>query len=180
MYVGIVFFIMIQRPPRSTRTDTLLPDTTLFRSIRGRGELARLLPLRKLPPQHRLPGDRLLRRGAQRLPLHRQDAPGLCLLARRPAPLLRTLWQPHGLRDRPAASRDRPLCGDPGGSPALSPRRPHPCRRTARLVRRQGRPAAPSPERLGALAGRTSRRCRRPPAGLEDFRGGRPAPLAEY
>src|SRR3546814_7063314 len=27
-----VFFLMILRPPRSTRTDTLLPYTTLFRS----------------------------------------------------------------------------------------------------------------------------------------------------
>src|SRR3546814_13998179 len=26
------FFVMIRRPPRSTRTDTLFPDTTLFRS----------------------------------------------------------------------------------------------------------------------------------------------------
>src|SRR3546814_16960907 len=26
---------MIRRPPRSTRTDTLFPDTTLFRSKRG-------------------------------------------------------------------------------------------------------------------------------------------------
>src|SRR3546814_15046996 len=30
------FFLMLRRPPRSTRTDTLLPDTTLFRSLRGR------------------------------------------------------------------------------------------------------------------------------------------------
>src|SRR3546814_2197748 len=28
---------MIRRPPRSTRTDTLFPYTTLFRSRRGRG-----------------------------------------------------------------------------------------------------------------------------------------------
>src|SRR3546814_14508026 len=28
---------MIRRPPRSTRTDTLFPYTTLFRSQRGRG-----------------------------------------------------------------------------------------------------------------------------------------------
>src|SRR3546814_8354239 len=28
------FFLMIRRPPRSTRTDTLFPDTTLFRSQR--------------------------------------------------------------------------------------------------------------------------------------------------
>src|SRR3546814_12903435 len=26
-------FLMIRRPPRSTRTDTLFPDTTLFRSL---------------------------------------------------------------------------------------------------------------------------------------------------
>src|SRR3546814_3056275 len=29
-----VFFLMIRRPPRSTRTDTLFPYTTLFRSPR--------------------------------------------------------------------------------------------------------------------------------------------------
>src|SRR3546814_15630196 len=30
--VCIFFFLMIRRPPRSTRTDTLFPYTTLFRS----------------------------------------------------------------------------------------------------------------------------------------------------
>src|SRR3546814_14904242 len=30
--VVCVFFLMIRRPPRSTRTDTLFPYTTLFRS----------------------------------------------------------------------------------------------------------------------------------------------------
>src|SRR3546814_5940412 len=29
-----IFFLMIRRPPRSTRTDTLFPYTTLFRSPR--------------------------------------------------------------------------------------------------------------------------------------------------
>src|SRR3546814_15238094 len=29
----LCFFLMIRRPPRSTRTDTLFPYTTLFRSI---------------------------------------------------------------------------------------------------------------------------------------------------
>src|SRR3546814_12107436 len=37
----IFFFLMIRRPPRSTRTDTLFPYTTLFRSpndvVDGRG-----------------------------------------------------------------------------------------------------------------------------------------------
>src|SRR3546814_16101165 len=32
MCVLFVFFLMIRRPPRSTRTDTLFPYTTLFRS----------------------------------------------------------------------------------------------------------------------------------------------------
>src|SRR3546814_6346152 len=30
----LVFFLMIRRPPRSTRTDTLFPYTTLFRSVK--------------------------------------------------------------------------------------------------------------------------------------------------
>src|SRR3546814_5969306 len=33
--VVVVFFLMIRRPPRSTRTDTLFPYTTLFRSLMG-------------------------------------------------------------------------------------------------------------------------------------------------
>src|SRR3546814_4362813 len=32
------FFLMIRRPPRSTRTDTLFPYTTLFRSRNRRGD----------------------------------------------------------------------------------------------------------------------------------------------
>src|SRR3546814_15105023 len=34
MLLFIFFFLMIRRPPRSTRTDTLFPYTTLFRSHR--------------------------------------------------------------------------------------------------------------------------------------------------
>src|SRR3546814_5394016 len=33
-YSVVMFFLMIRRPPRSTRTDTLFPYTTLFRSYR--------------------------------------------------------------------------------------------------------------------------------------------------
>src|SRR3546814_18749667 len=32
MCVNIFFFVIVRRPPRSTRTDTLFPDTTRFRS----------------------------------------------------------------------------------------------------------------------------------------------------
>src|SRR3546814_19093658 len=44
----LIYFLMIRRPPRSTRTDTLFPYTTLFRS---RGAHARGPRL-----QHRRPG----------------------------------------------------------------------------------------------------------------------------
>src|SRR3546814_1165904 len=40
IFVACVFFLMIRRPPRSTRTDTLFPDTTLFRSPQGRRHAA--------------------------------------------------------------------------------------------------------------------------------------------
>src|SRR3546814_8474599 len=33
MIPAFFFFLMIRRPPRSTRTDTLFPYTTLFRSL---------------------------------------------------------------------------------------------------------------------------------------------------
>src|SRR3546814_1592215 len=32
MFIIVFFFLMVRRPPRSTRTDTLFPYTTLFRS----------------------------------------------------------------------------------------------------------------------------------------------------
>src|SRR3546814_14983090 len=34
LFFSFFFFLMIRRPPRSTRTDTLFPYTTLFRSLR--------------------------------------------------------------------------------------------------------------------------------------------------
>src|SRR3546814_3316417 len=37
----MIFFLMIRRPPRSTRTDTLFPYTTLFRSGHRHGSPAR-------------------------------------------------------------------------------------------------------------------------------------------
>src|SRR3546814_15158616 len=35
----VFFFLMLRRPPRSTRTDTLFPYTTLFRSRQQRAEV---------------------------------------------------------------------------------------------------------------------------------------------
>src|SRR3546814_19872106 len=39
IFRGTFFFLMIRRPPRSTRTDTLFPYTTLFRSIDKRQKI---------------------------------------------------------------------------------------------------------------------------------------------
>src|SRR3546814_6964230 len=39
----LLFFLMIRRPPRSTRTDTLFPYTTLFRSCRYLSHVDRLV-----------------------------------------------------------------------------------------------------------------------------------------
>src|SRR3546814_6229945 len=43
-----VFFLMLRRPPRSTRTDTLFPYPTLFRSVRAflPGSLVDVRPVR--------------------------------------------------------------------------------------------------------------------------------------
>src|SRR3546814_2608808 len=64
------FFLMIRRPPRSTRTDTLFPYTTLFRSWLA-GHLRRLrLDTELAVPQparwHFPRGGTAARRGAQR------------------------------------------------------------------------------------------------------------------
>src|SRR3546814_12873145 len=49
------FFLMIRRPPRSTRTDTLFPYTTLFRSAGRRAAPVRL-PAAGHPAGTRGPG----------------------------------------------------------------------------------------------------------------------------
>src|SRR3546814_1995489 len=46
VFVFVFFFLKIRRPPRSTRTDTLFPYTTLFRSLRRNSP--RLLTRRRL------------------------------------------------------------------------------------------------------------------------------------
>src|SRR3546814_13606845 len=55
----LVFFLVIRRPPRTTRTDTLFPYTTLFRSRRAddvdaavEGEHHRLLGRLEQRPRH--------------------------------------------------------------------------------------------------------------------------------
>src|SRR3546814_2388522 len=47
MSVLLLFFLMIRRPPRSTRTDTLFPYTTLFRSEKRVGFRDDVRPARR-------------------------------------------------------------------------------------------------------------------------------------
>src|SRR3546814_18238463 len=47
-----IFFLMIRRPPRSTRTDTLFPYTTLFRSVGSEGQSAVPAILSAVAPVH--------------------------------------------------------------------------------------------------------------------------------
>src|SRR3546814_6056716 len=61
---------MIRRPPRSTRTDTLFPDTTLFRSITACARREEILHL-------------VRKAGLVTIPLHTFR---LCVLARLPLP----------------------------------------------------------------------------------------------
>src|SRR3546814_15016749 len=67
------FFLMIRRPPRSTRTDTLFPYTTLFRSVRAllEAESARLAALRGTDADFVL----LTRRYEEMLAAHSQPVP---------------------------------------------------------------------------------------------------------
>src|SRR3546814_11971816 len=78
--VFFILFLMIRRPPRSTRTDTLFPYTTLFRSPeRQRPQVLRPAgpppSLRAAPPAR---GDRA--------PYHPRQAPAVQRLCRTLAP----------------------------------------------------------------------------------------------
>src|SRR3546814_20148370 len=68
---------MIRQPPRSTRTDTLLPYTTLFRSRLVRDPLAMTLRVRQEPLSAALPRqvlERCRNRLGQLLPVHQEGA----------------------------------------------------------------------------------------------------------
>src|SRR3546814_15010037 len=112
-----MFFLMIRRPPRSTRTDTLFPYTTLFRSARAQRprpkDLASSQINRTDPPPWRLLARHLKRRkeavcfhriGRVRLGLdsshgiqplasltHRKGAGPVCLRTRNEAHVIRQL-----------------------------------------------------------------------------------------
>src|SRR3546814_15343813 len=100
---------MIRRPPRSTRTDTLFPYTTLFRS---HGDAAGSPPLRSVQPvlhtgnlsqgRHQRCPLRSLRRGGEQAP---HSSVNLVNLGRLPTPVRGTRMSTYaarlaGLRDQ--------------------------------------------------------------------------------
>src|SRR3546814_20308777 len=94
---NLLFFLMIRLPPRSTRTDTLLPYTTLFRA---------------LPPPAPLPGQALDDgRGGSGAADGRRDRRALLLRAARLGAGSRSRR-----RDRRARPGDR-TAAEPGSSP---------------------------------------------------------------
>src|SRR3546814_5049918 len=70
MFNLAIFCLILRRPPRSTRTDTLFPYTTLVRS-RG-GDVARLALLRRLHGSRAGHDDRRSRDPPQQGPRHEQ------------------------------------------------------------------------------------------------------------
>src|SRR3546814_18110970 len=63
------FLLMIRRPPRSTRTDTLFPYTTLFRAPPpGRGRAPRIPTVRRRARERRSDNGRAPRRRCARSP----------------------------------------------------------------------------------------------------------------
>src|SRR3546814_14585710 len=96
---------MIRRPPRSTRTDTLFPNTTLFRSLRRAGvDLeARVAEL------HDVAGAGLLEALAGQVPVHDVPAAGA------EAELDRRRVDHHRVTDGDGARE----LGEPVGAPEL-------------------------------------------------------------
>src|SRR3546814_4644099 len=130
MYIDLVcrilylFFLMIRRPPRSTRTDTLFPYTTLFRSS-GR---ARILSRRSPPRARREHPPRPSRLQPQRAAQCRGLWPAR---TRRFPSLLRRALRRDRRPGPPARKRDLRIRSGPVRTHA-----PPPARRAARLRRR--------------------------------------------
>src|SRR3546814_12057804 len=133
---------MIRRPPRSTRTDTLFPYTTLFRSHEPRPRVAaghadpavcaglrrRVLRPRRLRVLRRPPHGGVLGRGAEGAAREQHGGGGApraavgeaCAAGRRPRrPGRRLPVLPRGAR---AAGRTEERCAGTGGGSTVNPR----------------------------------------------------------
>src|SRR3546814_16202687 len=111
------FFLMIRRPPRSTRTDTLFPYTTLFRSA-GRPRRRRLS--HQQPHEPRLSQHVAKRRAKRRAGCRKGAGPSLFLPLQCHG-LAQSLGEPHGaaldlvLRPGGVAAQTAVAVGEAGG-----------------------------------------------------------------
>src|SRR3546814_6851698 len=89
-YSSGFFFLMIRRPPRSTRTDTLFPYTTLFRS--DAGQLAQAVPLAEARLHHEVgaPALRSEEHTSELQPLMRSSYAVFCLKKKKTKTKIRT------------------------------------------------------------------------------------------
>src|SRR3546814_17963696 len=84
--LSCLFFLMLRRPPRATRTDTLFPYTTLFRSailLGNSRDWSRIIQRRSglMPvviPSQRRAGQAAEGRAAQTLQVRRSGADSVC------------------------------------------------------------------------------------------------------
>src|SRR3546814_21166373 len=111
---------MILRPPRSTRTDTLFPYTTLFRSVRCRTQAPPQPVAARLPAAHGADRRHLLHRRTVLLPDGRLA--GDRLHGRRRAVDLPDVHDQ--LPPRPSRRSSAPLPRQPDGAPHLALRAP--------------------------------------------------------
>src|SRR3546814_20040352 len=89
IYLIFIFFLMTRRPPRSTRTDTLVPYTTLFRSVLCDDERAHRIARPRILFDHRPAGQRRrvlfgilpVMRGDRLIDTAQLDAPALAGVA---------------------------------------------------------------------------------------------------
>src|SRR3546814_13339853 len=107
LVVYIFFFLMILRPPRSTRTDTLFPYTTLFRSLH------RVLSLRRRSPPSES-SSRLRQRRSRQTPEHYGPPPSPARSHRDPAAARSATFHPRSLVHAPNRAW-RPGCRGRGG-----------------------------------------------------------------
>src|SRR3546814_1644638 len=136
----LFFFLMIRRPPRSTRTDTLFPYTTLFRSphphhlslppVHGGGRAAERRPQFAVP----------FRSGGRRADpaqchLHRRAGRGAAVLRRpaRPGDDLGGLRRRRSAVRLPRARGPARRHGAAPSAPAPHPRRPRSAEHTSEL-----------------------------------------------
>src|SRR3546814_13494334 len=86
--IALFFFLRIRRPPRSTRTATLFPYTTLFRSARSTPAQARRSRLqgrrRAVRRRHGVEGDRSEEHTSELQSLMRISYAVFCLTKKKP------------------------------------------------------------------------------------------------